>query len=138
MDFLQDILREKGGDLAAGLVEKAGFSTEQARSFLPEAASSVFDVAKAKAGDLDLSDLAGSTESLVGGVDVGALAQKVGIDSSKASSGLQALVPMLLSALGQKAGGLSQLSSLLGGEGIGKALGGATDIGGMAGKLFNR
>ena len=135
MDFLKDILKEKGTELAGGLVDKLGFSTEQAEAFVPEAAASVFDVVKEKSGELDLSNLASSAGSLVDGVDAGALAEKVGIDSSQVTSGLGAIVPILLSALQAKAGGLSGLTSMLGGEGLGKAVGG---VGGIAGKLFGK
>lgn len=138
MDFLKDILEEKGAELAGGLVSKLGFQPEQAQAFVPEAAASVFDVVKDKAGDLDFSDLASTTGSLVDGVDVGALAAKVGIDSSQVTSGLGAIVPILLSALQEKAGGLSGLTSMLGGGGLGKALGAVGGIGGVAGKLFGK
>lgn len=138
MDILKDILKEKGSELAGGLVGKLGFSAEQAQAFVPEAAASIFDVVKEKGAALDLSDPASSASSLVDGVDAGALADKVGIDSSQATSGLGAIVPILLSALQEKAGGLSGLTSMLGGEGLDKALGGASAISGAAGKLFGR
>lgn len=138
MDFLKDILEEKGAELAGGLVEKLGFNADQARAFVPEAAQSVFDVAKERAGDLDFSDLTGSAGSLIDGVDTGALATKVGIDSSQAKSGLSAIVPTLLSALKEKAGGLSGLTSMLGGKDLGDALGGISSASGTIGKLFGK
>ncbi len=133
MDFLKDILEEKGAELAGGLVDKLGFNAEQAQAFVPEAARSVFDVVKEKAGELDLSDLASNAGKLADSVDAGALAQKVGIDASQVTSGLGAIVPTLLSTLQEKAGGLTGLTAMLGGEGLGKALGGVGDV---AGKLF--
>lgn len=135
MDFLKDILAQKGTELAGTLVEKSGFSTEQAQAFVPEAAHSAFDVVKEKAGDLDLANLASNTDAVISGIDVGALASKVGIDSSQARSGLGAILPTLLSAVQERAGGLSGLTSMLGGEGLGKALGG---VGGIGGKLFGK
>lgn len=138
MDFLKDILQEQGAELAGGLVDKLGFSNEQAQAFVPEAASSVFDVLKDKADGLDLSNLASNAGPLMDGVDVDALAGKVGIDSSQVTSGLQAIIPTLLSALQQKAGGLSGLTSMLGGKELGKALGGLGSVGGAVGKLFGK
>lgn len=135
MDFIKDILAEQGSEMIGGLVSKVGLSTEQATAFVPEAASSVFDVVKDKAGDLDLSDLGSSAGSVVDGVDIGVLAQKVGINGSQAKSALAAIVPMLLGAMQQKAGGLGGLTSLLGGKGVGDAVSG---LGGMAGKLFGK
>ena len=138
MDFLKDILEAKGAELAGGLVNKLGFKTEQAQAFVPAAADSVFDVVKEKAGGLDLSNLAASTGPLIEGVDVGALAAKAGIDSAQVTAGLRAIIPALLSALQEKAGGLSGLTSMLGGKGVGKALGRASALGGAAGKLFGK
>ncbi len=139
MDFLKDIIQEKGADLAGGLVDKLGFSAEQAETFVPEAAGSVFDAVKENAGELDLAELASNPGPLVDKIDVGALAEKVGISSSQVTSGLGAIVPTLLSLLQEKAGGLSGLTSMLGGQGLGKALGGGLgDIGGAAGKLFGK
>ncbi len=138
MDFLKEILEEKGAELAGGLVEKLGFSPDQAQAFVPEAAGSLLDVVKTKAGELDMSDLASNADTLVDGVDADALAGKFGIEASQARGALGALVPSLLSALQEKAGGLSGLTSLLQGEGLGKALSGVGALGGAAGKLFGK
>lgn len=139
MDFLKQILDEQGAELAGSLVTNLGFGAEQAQAFVPEAATSVFDAVKEKAGDLDLSDLASNAGTLVNSVDAGALAERVGIEPSQATSGLGAIVPSLLTALQEKAGGLSGLTSMLGGgEGLGKALGGIPGAGNLAGKLFGK
>lgn len=138
MDFLKQILSDKGAELAAGIVDKVGLSAEQAEAFVPEAAQSAFDVFKDKADDLDLSDLGGTASSLIKDIDVGGLANKVGIDAGQAASGLDNLLPGLLSALNDKAGALGGLQSVVGmlkGGGVADALG---NVGGLAGKLFGK
>ena len=75
---------------------------------------------------------AGGIQSLLPRIDLGSLASESGVEASKASSGLQAMLLLLLSALQDKAGGTEGILSLLGGGSEAGALGG------LAGKLFNR
>lgn len=138
MDFLKEILDDKGAELIAGVIEKAGIGTDKAEAFVPEAARSAFDVFKDKADDLDLSDIGGSARSLIDGIDVNGLADKVGIDARQAASGLDNLLPGLLGAINDKAGalgGLQSIAGLLKGDGLADALGG---VGHLAGKLFGK
>jgi len=141
VDFLQDLLKDKAGDMIAELTGKAGFEADAAEKFVPEAGKATVDALKANAGSLDLENLASAANvsSLIGGMDIGSLASKVGISTDKASGGLTAMLPMMLKFVGarsQGAGGLVGLLGLAGGLG---GLGGAADKlkdlgGGMFGK----
>ena len=133
MDFLKNILGDNTADLVSGLVDKAGFSANQAQAFVPEATSSVVDAVKG-AGDLDFSNMGAATQTVMDKVDVSALAGKVGIGAEQAQNGLGAIVPSLLQLFQEKAGGAAGIMSMLGGlgeGGIGKAVGGL-------GKLFGK
>lgn len=73
--------------------------------------------------------------ALISKLDIGSLASQTGVDSAQASTGLQSLIPVLLSALQGKAGGAEGILSLLGGDKAGGALG---SIGKLAGGFFKR
>jgi hypothetical protein len=126
MDLIKSLIKEKGGDLVSHLTEKAGFNAEQAEAFVPEAFTSVMDAVK---GGADAKD----TDGLLGKIDLAGLASKVGIDSGMAKGGLTAILPMIMSLLGSKAGGLGAITSMFGGGGdvAGK-------LGGLAGGLFGK
>ena len=135
MNFLQDILQEKGGDLIAELTGKAGFSAEQAQNFLPEAGSSVGAAMASRASDLDMGDLtsAANIGAIMESVDIGQLASRVGVSAEQGTQGLTALLPMLLGFIGGKGAGAGGLLSLLGagrGAGLGGALGALKGLGG--------
>lgn len=132
MGIVDEILEERGSEFAGALVEKAGFGAQEAQSFLPPALSQVIEAVGG--GGVDVAALlgGGDPQSLLAKIDLGGLASASGVDASKASSGLQALLPLLLSALQAKAGGAEGILSLLGGGSAGGALGS------LAGKLFNR
>jgi len=132
MGIVDEILSDKGSQLSGALTEKAGFSAGEAQSFLPAAVGKVFEAVGG--GGIDVGALlkGGDASSLLSKIDVGNLASQSGVDASKATSGLQALLPLLMSALKDKAGGAAGIASLLGG---GSATGA---IGSLAGKLFNR
>ncbi len=121
MDFLKNLRDENTANLVSGLVDKAGFSADQAKAVVPEAASSVVDAVKG--ADIDFSSIGAASQAIVDKVDVGSLAGKVGIDTAQAQSGLGALVPNLLELVQEKAGG--------GEGGIGKIVGGL-------GKMFGK
>ena len=126
MDLIKSLIADKGGELVSQLIDKSGFSTEQAEAFVPEAFSSVVDAVK---GGANPEDEGGLLEQ----IDIGNLASKVGIDTEAASGGLSTILPMVMSLLGEKAGGLGALTSLLGGgDGI------AGKLTGLAGGLLNR
>lgn len=131
MGLVDELLSAKSSELIRGLTEKAGFSADEATKFIPPAAEQVVD--QVKGGGLDIGALLAGQDlsSLISKLDLGALASQVGIDESKVSAGLQTLVPMLLSALQDKAGGASGLLSLLGGDGGGDVAGALGKLGGL-------
>jgi hypothetical protein len=134
MGLLEDILGDKGSELTGSLVDNAGFSAEQAQDFLPPAVGQVLEAVGG--GGVDFGELldGGGISALLSKIDLGALASQTGVDAAKAGTGLQALVPLVVSALQDKAGGADGILSLLGGGKSG-ALGA---LGGLAGKLFKR
>lgn len=136
MDFLEGILKEKGSDLIAELTGKAGYSTEQAEKFLPEAGSSVAAVLAERASDLDLGNMASAANvsAILKGVDIGGLARRSGVSAEQGAQGLTALLPMLMGFIGDRGAAAGGLLSLLGGgAGLGDAMG---SLKGLGGKLF--
>ncbi len=131
MDFLKNLLDENTAGLVSGLVDKAGFTADQATAFVPEAAGSVVDAVKGAGADLDFSNMDAVAQSVMDKVDVASLADKVGLDTNKVQSGLGALVPNLLQIAQDKAGGAAGIMSMLGEGGIGKIVGGL-------GKMFGK
>lgn len=136
MDFLNEILKDKGAEMASALTSKAGFSADQAEKFVPEAGSSAVEALKSKASSLDMENLAspGNISSILGGIDIGALAGKVGVTADQGSKGLTTMLPMLLGLMGSKAKGMAGMMSMLG---LGGGAAGAADkLKGLGGKLF--
>jgi hypothetical protein len=136
MDFLNDIIRDRGGDLVAQLTSKAGFSTEQAERFVPAAGSSVAETLASRASEMDLTNLASadSVGMILKHLDVGAIAKKAGVTAEQGAKGLNSLLPMLMQLIGDHAKDASGLLALLGGGGgLGKNLGA---LKGMAGKFL--
>jgi hypothetical protein len=133
MGIVDELISSQGSELLASLTGQAGLSAQQAEKFLPAATEQV--VSQVKGGGFDLASLLGGDGigSLISKLDIASLASQVGIPESLASGGLQALVPVLLSALQGKAGGAEGILSLLGGDDAGGALGA---VGKLAGGLF--
>lgn len=127
---LSKIIQQYGPALTQQLTSKAGFTSQQATSFLPLVIGKVMEVVKG--GKFDIKSLIGGAgaSAIIGKLGIGDIAKKVGIDEAKATAGAQAVVPSLLESL-QKGGGLE---SMLGG--LGGAAGGAGDLMKKAGKLF--
>ena len=96
-------------------LQNTGLSADQARDFLP-AASEQVSAAASSAGLASLLG-GGGIEGLLRNVNIGAIAEKVGIDEALAEKALQSLVPTVMEAL-QGGGGTNAL------------------LGGLAGKLF--
>jgi hypothetical protein len=135
MEFIQNILTDKAGDLLGALTGDAGYTADQADTFLPEAGSAVGEAVVSQATKLDLADLASASNigAVLGAVDVSGLANKTGVSAEQSTAGLKALIPMLLGFIGQRSQGAGGLMSLLGG---GKGSGALDGLKGMAGKLF--
>lgn len=135
MGIVDEILSNNGGQLAAALTKKAGFSAGEAQRFLPLGIGRVVEVVKAGGADVGTLLSGGGAASLLARVDAGSLASASGIEAAKATSGLQALLPLLLSALRDKAGSAEGIAALLGG---GSGAGATGAVGNLAGKLFKR
>jgi len=130
MEILKNLISEHGPGLMSTLTE-SGFSTDQAKQFLPEAAQGMSD-AISSGGISEL--LSGGDEgsiatTIMSKIDIESIASKVGIDSSLASNGLTALIPKVLDLINSEGGGLSSLLGSGDAGGIGR-------IAGMVGKLF--
>ena len=136
MDFLNDIIGDRGGELIAELTSKAGFSADQATRFVPAAGSSVMDALTSRASDLDLDDLA--SPSAIGTItqqlDIGALSQEAGVTAEQGAKGLSSILPMLMGLIGDHAKGAGGLLSLLNAGGAGE--GGLGALKGLAGKFL--
>ena len=134
--MIESILREHGGELLGALTGSGGLSSDQAESLLPPALGGIGDALSS--GDLDLGALlgGGDVSSLLGQLDLGGIAAQAGLDEGQTRGGLQALIPVALSLLGDKAGGAEGLPSMLGGGSAGGAAGALSAVSGLAGRLF--
>ena len=106
MNFIKDLFEEHGDTLTEEL-EGAGFSTDQARQFLPEAASGIADSAQG----LDVADIAqqlasGVPSPFLSAINADAIAEKLGMNSDLITKGLAAIAPVLSQAFAQKGEGL--------------------------------
>lgn len=137
--MLETILKEHGGELLSAVTNNSGLDASQAESLIPPAlgeigntiAGSGFDVSSLLGGD------GSSVASLLGQLDVSAIAGQAGLDQGQAREGLTALIPIVVSLLGDKAGGADGLMSMLGGLAGGSA-GSGGGLAGLAGKLFGK
>jgi len=137
--MLETILKEHGGELLGAVTNGSSLDASQAEGLIPPALGGIGDALAG--GDLDLSSLLGGggdgVAALLGKLDVGAIAAQAGLDEGQAQSGLTALIPVVVSLLGDKAGGADGLMSMLGGLAGGSGAGGGV-LGGLAGKLFGK
>jgi len=90
MDLIQNIMDKESVTIISELTGQ-GFSAEQASGFLPEALASLVQSLKGA----NFADLSGSANlaSLLDTVDIPGLASRTGVDSSKAKTGLNAVIP---------------------------------------------
>jgi hypothetical protein len=130
MGLLEDILNKRGDELTGALTQGAGFDAGQAAGFLPPALEGMLGAVSG--GGLDLGALLGGADasSWLEKIDLAQLASAAGIGEGKAESGIQALIPVVLSVLKDEGGGAAGILSALGGSDAGGALGK------LAGKLF--
>jgi len=106
MDFIKDCFEEHGDALTEQL-EGAGFSADQARQFLPEAASGILESAQGlDVADMSQQLIADSPSPLLSAINVDAIAEKLGMNSDLVTEGLAAIAPLLSQAFAQKGEGL--------------------------------
>lgn len=134
MDFINDILKAKGGDLVAAVLEKSDLGRDEAEAFVPDAGKSVAASLLKNAGDLDLSNLAAAANvtALLGKIDVGGLARSAGLSPERGTSALTAMLPLLLRFVGENGSAMKLIS------GLGKADDLMDGLKGLGGKLFGR
>jgi hypothetical protein len=115
MDLIATLLKEQAPQLVSEVTSKAGLSQEEAGRFVPEATQATVDaLQKTDSGDLGQLLEGGNWGSLLGKLDVLALAERSGIGESKVTAALQTFVPQLLQLLQSKGGGSEGVLSLLG------------------------
>lgn len=137
--MLETLLKEHGGELLSSLTGGTGLDTSQAESLLPPALSGIGEALSG--GGFDLGALLGGggqtgVSDLLGKLDIGQIAGAAGLDEGQTKNGLASLIPAVLGLLGNQAGGVDGLMSMLGG---GDAKSGALGaLGGIAGKLFGK
>lgn len=132
MDFLNDILGANTSELIGAVLKQTDMGREEAESFVPEAGQTVAKALAGSAGDLNLSQLASAANvaALLKQIDIGALAGRVGVSREKSSAGLSALLPMLLSFIGDNDKAVGALKALS------QADGAMDTLKGLGGKLF--
>ncbi|NOZ53606.1 MAG: hypothetical protein GXP08_10765 [Gammaproteobacteria bacterium] len=87
MDILSNLVSGQGSELISNLVEK-GFNHKQAKGFLPQATISIVStMANLSHGD--------GADSILGKIDIVALAEQANLDTSLVSDGLQSIIPAL-------------------------------------------
>lgn len=136
--MLESLLKEHADEFLGALTGAGGLESEEAKSLLPPALDGIGQAVAS--GGLDLGSLLGGggegISSLLGKLDLAGIASSAGIGESRAQTGLESLIPVVLSLLGDKSGGAENLLGMLSGGGdAGGALG---NLGGLAGKLFGK
>lgn len=106
MDFLKECFKENDGALMEKL-KGAGFSTAQARQFLPEAASGFSEATQ----DMSAEQVAGQLVSddpaqFLRSVNANAIAEKLGMNSNLVNKGLAVIAPAIALVFAQKSDGL--------------------------------
>jgi hypothetical protein len=138
--MLDELLQEHGSELIAAITKGSELDAGEAKQLLPPAVGQISEVLQGGGGGIDLGALlggsGGAVSSLLENLDVAQIANAAGIDRARAEGGLASLIPVVVSLLGEKSGGLDGLLSMLGGDGgSGPDLGA---LGGIAGKLFGK
>ena len=102
MDFIKECFDEHGVAFMASL-EAAGLSVEQARKFLPEAASSILDSTQKIGVFQTITCLLSDHHSqLLRMIDVNAIAEKSGMNFDQVASGFHAIALVLLQTYSKK------------------------------------
>lgn len=111
MDFLMDCFEQHDGAYIEHL-EVAGYSTEQARQFMPEAASRFAHCARNKGVGQITAQLAEiGLARFIGPRNLDAICERLGMDSTQVRMGLAAITPVLAQTIARKADRLSGAAS---------------------------
>lgn len=110
MDLFATLVKGNNSELLGALTQ-SGFSTDQAKDFLPAALSGITDAAqKLDTGKLLSMGSSDQLSSIMSALDMQKLTSLVGGDSALARNGIQALLPKVLDMLKGGSGGLSGLA----------------------------
>ena len=106
MNFIEKFFGVNSSVLSERL-EQSGFSTEQARSFLPEAASAILKAFKHKEIEQIIAALETEVpEKLLNAVNINEIAKHTGINSDQVTSGFEAIAPLMAKAFRKYSGGI--------------------------------
>jgi hypothetical protein len=140
MTMLDQLLKDHGGELIAAITQKSELDASQAEGLLPPALGQITNLLKGGGGGIDPMDLlgggSGAVSAMLEKLDIAKVANAAGLDQVQAENGLASLIPVVMSLLGDKAGGADGLLSMLGGDG--NSGDGLDALGGLAGKLFGK
>lgn len=130
MDFITECFEQHSGAFTEKLAG-AGFSIDQAKQFLPEAASGIFNATQDAGAEQMITGLiTGGPSKLISSINITEMASKLGMNSEQISSGLEAIAPLLSQVLSETNNGVvGAVSSLTGGS--------TADLISSAKKLFN-
>lgn len=106
MDLISKCFQENDGAFLEQL-KAAGFSTDQARRFLPASESYFLDFTQDKGVEQITQQLVSdSPAQFLNSVNADAIAKKLGMDSDLVKKGLAAIVPLLAQTFSRKSEGL--------------------------------
>ena len=123
----QELLQSHGSDLLSAVTSGSDLNEGQAERLLPPALGGI--------GAL-LGGGSGAAGDLLSQLDLGGITRAAGLDEGQVQSGLQALIPLVLSLLSDEAGGIEGLLGTLGGGEASE--GGLGALAGLTGKLLGR
>lgn len=117
MDLVKQFLDAKGANAISALAE-AGFNSEQASRFIPEAIRDLVGAVQSQnlQGTLGTDNVQQASQ-LLGAIDISAMAARLGISKDMAGAGITALIPQFLGLIKER--GLGDLVSMLGKGGMG-------------------
>ncbi len=106
MNFIKACFTEYETDLSE-LVKDAGFTTEQARKFLPVAASAIADAFHNKEIEHIISAFGSRDPALLlNEIDIEAIADKVDMNSEQVTTALKAIAPLISHAFKHNSDGM--------------------------------
>ena len=106
MNFIQKFFGVNGIALSERL-QDSGFTAEQAREFLPEAASGILNAYQHKEIELIISALEmDKPTKLLNTVNVNTIANNIGMSSDQVTAGFEVLAPVMSKAFIKYSGGI--------------------------------
>ena len=113
MDFIKECFNEHSSAFTEALTG-TGFSADQAKQFLPEAASGIVDATQgAGIQEMITGLISGGPSQLLSSINTDEIAAKLGMNSEQVSSGFEAITPILSQALSNTDNGIAGAVSSL-------------------------